>query len=95
LRELRVLHALLQQRSITRTAQAVDTTQPSISKTLRRLRRQFSDPLFVRDGQAMQPTARALDMADRLGVLLAAATVSGPMRSDSTRRTRSERSACS
>jgi DNA-binding transcriptional LysR family regulator len=92
LRELRVLHALLQQRSITRTAQAVDTTQPSISKTLRRLRRQFSDPLFVRDGQAMQPTARALDMADRLGVLLAAAD---GLRSDSTRRTRSERSACS
>jgi DNA-binding transcriptional LysR family regulator len=73
LRELRVLHALLQQRSITRTAQAMETTQPSISKTLRRLRRQFSDPLFVRDGHAMQPTARALDMADRLGVLLAAA----------------------
>jgi DNA-binding transcriptional LysR family regulator len=30
LRELRVLHALLQQSSITRTAQAMETTQPSI-----------------------------------------------------------------
>jgi len=73
LRELRVLYALLQQRSITRTAQAMETTQPSISKTLRRLRAQFSDPLFVRDGQAMQPTAKALDIADRLRALLAAA----------------------
>jgi DNA-binding transcriptional LysR family regulator len=73
LRELRVLYALLQQRSITRTAQAMETSQPSISKMLRRLRAQFSDPLFVRNGQAMQPTAKALDIADRLRVLLAAA----------------------
>ncbi len=73
LRELRVLHALLQQRSITRTAQAMETTQPSISKVLRRLRAQFADPLFVRNGQTMQPTAKALDIADRLRALLAAA----------------------
>jgi len=73
LRELRVLHALLQQRSITRTAEAMETTQPAVSKTLRRLRAQFSDPLFVRNGQAMQPTAKALDIADRLRGLLAAA----------------------
>jgi DNA-binding transcriptional LysR family regulator len=73
LRELRVLHALLQQRSITRTAQSMETTQPAISKMLRRLRAQFSDPLFVRNGQAMAPTAKALDIADRLRLLLAAA----------------------
>ncbi len=73
LRELRVLDALLHQRSITRTAQSMETSQPAISKVLRRLRAQFSDPLFVRNGQAMQPTARALDIADRLRVLLAAA----------------------
>lgn len=73
LRELRVLHALLQHRSITRTAQAMETTQPSISKMLRRLRAQFADPLFVRNGQTMQPTAKALDIADRLRALLAAA----------------------
>src|SRR5471030_1042340 len=73
LRELRVLHALLQQRSITRTAESMETTQPAVSKMLRRLRAQFSDPLFVRNGQAMQPTAKALDIADRLRLLLAAA----------------------
>jgi DNA-binding transcriptional LysR family regulator len=73
LRELRVLYALFQQRSITRTAQSMETTQPAISKMLRRLRAQFSDPLFVRNGQAMQPTAKALDIADRLRLLLAAA----------------------
>ena len=73
LRELRVLDALLRERSITRTAEAMETTQPAVSKTLRHLRAQFSDPLFVRNGQAMQPTARALDIADRLRVLLATA----------------------
>src|ERR1700761_2371437 len=46
LRELRILDTLLHQRSITRTAQSMETTQPAISKVLRRLRAQFSDPLF-------------------------------------------------
>jgi DNA-binding transcriptional LysR family regulator len=73
LRELRVLNELLQQRSITRTAEVMETTQPAVSKMLRSLRAQFSDRLFVRNGQAMQPTARLLDIADRLRVLLTAA----------------------
>ncbi len=73
LRELRVLNELLQQRSITRTAEVMETTQPAVSKMLRSLRAQFSDPLFVRNGQAMQPTAKVLDIADRLRVLLTAA----------------------
>ena len=73
LRELRLLQALLQQRSITRAAQAMETTQPQVSKVLARLRGQFSDPLFVRQGQAMHPTPKALAMADRLRLLLAAA----------------------
>src|SRR3981189_16276 len=73
LRELRVLNVLLQQRSITQTAQAMETTQPAISKMLRHLRAQFSDPLFVRNGGAMQPTAKALDIEGRLRVLLDAA----------------------
>lgn len=72
LRELRILDALLRHRSITRAAQAMETTQPQVSKVLARLRRQFSDPLFVRHGQAMHPTPRALDMTDRLRVLLVA-----------------------
>jgi DNA-binding transcriptional LysR family regulator len=73
LRELRILNALLRERSITRTAQLLETTQPAISKSLRHLREQFADPLFVRNGHAMQPTARALDIAGQLRVLLDAA----------------------
>jgi DNA-binding transcriptional LysR family regulator len=73
MRELRVLHALLHERSITRTAELLATTQPGISKILRHLRTQFTDPLFVRNGHAMQPTARALEIADTLRTLLGAA----------------------
>ena len=73
LRELRVLNALLHERSITRTAELLATTQPGISKILRHLREQFADPLFVRHGHAMQPTARALEISDTLRALLGAA----------------------
>jgi DNA-binding transcriptional LysR family regulator len=73
LRELRVLDVLLRECSITRTAQALETTQPAVSKTLRRLREQFADPLIVRDGHAMRPTAKALEMAAQLRALLDAA----------------------
>ncbi len=71
--ELRILATLLQERSITRTAQLLDTSQPAISKVIGRLRRQFADPLFVRNGHAMQPTPRALALSDRLSALLASA----------------------
>jgi DNA-binding transcriptional LysR family regulator len=73
LRELRVLDVLLRECSITGTARMLETTQPAISKTLRRLREQFSDPLIVRNGHAMQPTAKALGMAGQLRALLDAA----------------------
>ena len=71
--DLRVLNSLLREHSITRTAELMGTTQPAVSKVLGHLRRQFADPLFVRNGRAMQPTAKALEVADRLRVLLAAA----------------------
>jgi len=60
LRELRILHALLRERSITRSAELLATTQPGISKVLRHLRAQFGDPLFVRNGRtADRQTAHA------------------------------------
>jgi DNA-binding transcriptional LysR family regulator len=91
LRELRILNALLHERSITRTAQLLATTQPGISKVLRHLRTQFADPLFVRNGHAMQPTAKALEITDQLRALLGAAdslraavTAFDPVQSDRT-----------
>ena len=48
LHALRVLDVLLRDRSLTRAAEALNTQQPALSKTLGRLRRYFDDPLFVR-----------------------------------------------
>jgi DNA-binding transcriptional LysR family regulator len=73
LEELRVLSILLRECSITRTADLLETTQPAISKVLKHLREQFSDPLFVRNGHVMRPTIRALDIAGKLHQLLQAA----------------------
>jgi len=60
LRDLEVLDVLLREHSLTRAAKALDVTQPALSKTLARLRRYFTDPLFVRVGLHMEPTAKAL-----------------------------------
>ena len=60
LRDLEVVDVLLREHSLTRAAKALDVTQPALSKTLARLRRYFTDPLFVRVGLHMEPTAKAL-----------------------------------
>ena len=75
LRDLKVLSVVLRERSLTRAAEALDTTQPSISKVLARLRIHFGDPLFVRTGQAMNPTPKALEIAAPLHSLLATANL--------------------
>jgi len=77
LRDLRMLKVVLQERNLTRAAQTLGTTQPSVSKVLARLRAHFGDPLVVRngnarDGHAMQLTSRAAELAGPLRNLLAA-----------------------
>jgi DNA-binding transcriptional LysR family regulator len=56
---LRVLDAMFTQRTVTGAAQALGLTQPGMSLALRRLRDHFGDPLFVRNGSVMAPTALA------------------------------------
>ena len=46
LRDFRVLSVVLRELSLTRAAEALETTQPSVSKVLARLRTHFDDPLF-------------------------------------------------
>ena len=53
------LDALLSERSVTRAAQRVGLSQPGMSNALGRLRRLFDDPLLVRQGATLVPTARA------------------------------------
>lgn len=70
LHALRVLDMLFRERSLTRAAEALNTQQPAVSKTLARLRRYFNDPLFVRVALHMQPTAKALELEKSVRPLL-------------------------
>lgn len=59
---LRVLDALLRERSVSRAAERLSLSQPAVSNALNRLRELLDDPLLVRVGRAMQPTPRALTL---------------------------------
>ena len=72
LRHLRVLTLLLEVRSLTRAAEILATSQPSVSKILGKLRSHFGDPLFVRVGLEMHPTPKAMELALPLKGLLTA-----------------------
>jgi DNA-binding transcriptional LysR family regulator len=73
LEDLRILEVMLHEQSLTRAAERLETTQPTISKVLARLRSQFQDPLLVRDGPLMRPTPRATELVAPLQALLRAA----------------------
>ena len=78
LHHLRVLDALIAERSLTRAANSLDTTQPAVSKILAKLRAHFADPLFVRVGFGVEPTARTLELAEPVRAILAATATLGP-----------------
>ncbi|WP_434043615.1 MULTISPECIES: LysR family transcriptional regulator [Sorangium] len=59
------LHALLQEKSVTRAARRVGVTQPSMSHALARLRAHFADPLLIQVGRQMTLSERARDLAPR------------------------------
>jgi LysR family transcriptional activator of mexEF-oprN operon len=58
--------ALMQERTVTRAAARLKIGQPAMSHSLATLRLLMQDELFVRVGQTMQPTARALAIAPRV-----------------------------
>ncbi|SFO80231.1 LysR family transcriptional regulator [Pseudomonas borbori] len=57
-----VFETLMHERSVTRAAEKLFLGQPAISAALARLRSLFDDPLFVRTGRSMEPTARAQEI---------------------------------
>jgi DNA-binding transcriptional LysR family regulator len=59
---LKVFNALLTEGSTVKAAERVGLSQPAVSAALRRLRDVFADPLFVRAGQRLEPTALAVDL---------------------------------
>ena len=57
-----VFETLMHERSVTRAAEKLFLGQPAISAALSRLRNLFDDPLFVRTGRSMEPSARAVEI---------------------------------
>jgi DNA-binding transcriptional LysR family regulator len=56
--------ALMAERSVTRAGTRIGRTQPAMSAALSRLRSLLRDELFVRGPNGLQPTPRALDLAE-------------------------------
>lgn len=71
-RALRLLLAVLETGSFTRAAQHLGLTQSAVSHGVQRLREVLGDPLFVKSGRGIVPTARALSLAEPARELLAA-----------------------
>jgi DNA-binding transcriptional LysR family regulator len=67
---LLTLETLLSERSVTRAATKLRSSQPAVSAQLARLRRMFDDPLLIPGARAMTPTPRALGLAPRLSELV-------------------------
>jgi len=65
------LDALLGERSVTKAAARIGIGQPAMSHNLARLRELFGDELLTRGPGGMQPTPRALALADPVRIALA------------------------
>ncbi len=63
--------ALVAERSVTKAGKRIGRTQPAMSAALARLRSLFDDQLFVRGKDGLQPTPRAVELAEPLGRALA------------------------
>lgn len=55
--------AMMEEMSVTRAARRLKIQQPAMSHNISTLRTLFQDELFIRVGQAMKPTARALNLS--------------------------------
>ena len=62
--------ALMAERNVTRAGIRIGRTQPAMSAALSRLRGLLGDELFIRSPNGLQPTPRALDLAEPLGYAL-------------------------
>jgi len=68
---LKVLDALLIERSTVRAGQRIGLSQPAVSAALGRLRAALDDPLFVRAGAGLEPTDFAISLEPQLTTILA------------------------
>lgn len=67
--ELILLHlfdAIMTEGSVTRAADRLAMTQPAVSNAVARMRERWNDPLFVKKGRQIEPTAFALSLWEQI-----------------------------
>ncbi len=67
---LAVLDALLDEQSVTKAAARLSMSQPAVSHALRKLRRMFDDPLFVRSQRGLTSTPKAVALQAQVRQLM-------------------------
>lgn len=65
-----VFETMMHERNVSRVGEKLFLGQPTISGALARLRVLFDDPLFIRSGRSMEPTARAEEIFANLAPAL-------------------------
>ncbi len=65
-----VFETMMRERNVTRAGERLFIGQTTVSSALARLRSMFNDPLFIRTGGVMEPTARAEEIHARLAPAL-------------------------
>lgn len=70
LKNLKTLKLIYELGSITAAAAALEQNQPTVSYTLEQMRLAFADPLFVRSGRGVAPTARCHQIMPNIENLL-------------------------
>jgi len=67
---LRVLHAVLAEKSATKAAKRLHVTQSAVSNALARLRVALGDPLVVRSARGLSATPRGQELEPRVSALM-------------------------
>ena len=67
---LKTFLTVLEEGAVTKAAGKIGVTQSAVSHTLDKLRVIFEDPLFVRDGRGIAPSAKALSLREPIEDIL-------------------------
>jgi DNA-binding transcriptional LysR family regulator len=68
-----LFHVVYEERHVTRAADRLSLTPSAVSHGLGRLRRLLNDPLFLRTPRGVVPSARAVELAERVADIIAQA----------------------
>lgn len=63
---LKTLLVLLQEKNTHRAAERLNTSQPAVSRTLAKIRKEFDDSLFIRQSRGLKLTPKAEELAKQL-----------------------------